>query len=308
MNVFIFSHIADCDGITPVILSKLVFNNVDYKLLDNPCDEEFIKTLDEYDFSKYDYIFMTDICVSEETLFKLDKEFLNKFKVFDHHISRIELNKYDYINIIDIENGKKQSGTSLYYDYLCKTFENEMLNKKVLKELVNLVRLSDTSSWEKENVEPNSVLTDYLAIFGIDEYINYFYNFIINNEEFFIEEKIKFLIDAEFKRKQNYIDEKDKSLIKAYIEPYKVGIVFAENYRSFLGNTLAKRHMDLDFIIIINISRSLSYRSIKNVDVSKFASIYGGNGHFNAAGGPLPIDLKENIIKQIFEGVDIIES
>ena len=307
MNAFIFSHIADCDGITPVILSKLAFENVDYKLLDNPIDEEFLNYINTHDFSKYDYIFMTDICIKEDTIEMLDKDFIKKFKILDHHVSNTYLNKYDFINIVVEENGRKESGTSLYYKYLCENFGNELLNKKVTNQISELVRLADTWSWEREKVEINSALNDYLSMMGIDEYINYFYNFILNNEEFYVEEKLKFLFDVELKRKQAYIDERDKQLIKVLIKPYKVGVVFAENYRSFLGNTLAKRHMDLDFIIIINMSRSISYRGVKNVDLSKFASIYGGNGHMNAAGGPLPKCLKENIIKEIFKGADIIE-
>jgi len=307
MKVFLFSHIADCDGITPVILSKLAFSNVDYKLLDNPIDEEFLNTVNSVDFSIYDYIFMTDLCISEETINKLDDNFIKKFKIFDHHISNIHMNKYDFISVIDEENKIKESGTSLYYKYLCENFNNEILSKKITKEITEIVRLSDTWSWEKENKTSNSTLTDYLAIMGIDDYINYFYNFILNNEEFYVEEKLKFLFEVELKRKQNYVDERDKQLIKVFINPYKVGVVFAENYRSFLGNALAKRHMDLDFIIIINMARSLSYRGVKGVDLSKFASIYGGKGHINAAGGPLPIDLKEDIIKKIFEGAEVIE-
>ena len=306
MNIFIFSHIADCDGITPIILSKLAFSNVDYKLLDNPVDLEFLNTINNMDISKYDYIFITDLCINEDTIKKLDENVLNKLKIFDHHISNKHMNKYDFIDIIDEENGIKQSGTSLYYDYLCKYFENDLLNKDVTKEIVEIVRLSDTWSWEKENKKQDSSLTDFLAIMGIDEYISYFYDFILNNEEFYIEERLKFLFDVELKRKQTYIDEKDKQIIKVFIKPYKVGVVFAENYRSFLGNSLAKRHMDLDFIIIINLSRSISFRGVKNVDLSNFASLYGGKGHINAAGAPLPLDLKEKIIKEIFKDVDFI--
>lgn len=302
MKIFIFSHIADCDGITPIILSKLVFEHVDYKLLDNPIHEEFLNTLKNIDINEYDYIYMTDLCISEDTIKKLDDNIINKLKIFDHHIANIHMNKYDFISVIDEENGIKQCGTSLYYSYLCKYFENELLNKKVTKTIVELVRLSDTWSWEKEDKTPNSSLTDFLSILGIDEYINYFHNMILNNEEFNLEEKYKFLFEIELKRKQLYIDEKDKQLIKVFIKPYKVGVVFAENYRSLLGNSLAKRHMDLDFIIIINLSRSLSFRGVKNVDLSKFVSLYGGKGHINASGAPLPSNLKENIIKEIFNG------
>jgi len=197
MKVFLFSHIADCDGITPVILSKLAFSNVDYKLLDNPIDEEFLNTVNSVDFSIYDYIFMTDLCISEETINKLDDNFIKKFKIFDHHISNIHMNKYDFISVIDEENKIKESGTSLYYKYLCENFNNEILSKKITKEITEIVRLSDTWSWEKENKTSNSTLTDYLAIMGIDDYINYFYNFILNNEEFYVEEKLKFLFEVE---------------------------------------------------------------------------------------------------------------
>lgn len=306
MKVFIFSHIADCDGITPVILSKLAFESVDYKLLDNPVDKDFLETINSINIDEYDYIFMTDICINEDTIKKLENNVLNKLKVFDHHIANNHMNKYNFIDVIDEENGIKQSGTSLYYKYLCKYFENELLTKSVTKTIVELVRLSDTWSWERENKTPNSSLTDFLAMLGIDEYINYFYNFILNNDEFYLEEKFKFLFEVELKRKQDYVDERDKQLIKVYIKPYKVGVVFAESYRSFLGNALAKRHIDLDFIVIINMSRSLSFRGVKDVNLSDFASIYGGKGHVNAAGAPLPIHLKEYIIKEIFDGAELL--
>ena len=58
MNAFLFSHIADIDGITPIILSKLAFKNVTYKLLDNPIDSEFLTVVNNTDFSNYDYIFI----------------------------------------------------------------------------------------------------------------------------------------------------------------------------------------------------------------------------------------------------------
>ena len=86
MNVFLFSHIADIDGITPIILSKLAFKKITYKLLDNPIDSEFLTVVNNTDFSNYDYIFMTDLCISEDTLSKLDSNFVKKFKIFDQRL------------------------------------------------------------------------------------------------------------------------------------------------------------------------------------------------------------------------------
>lgn len=308
MNVFIFSHIADCDGITPIILAKLAFNNVEYKLLDNPIDNEFLEYINNNDFSKYDYIFMTDICINEDTIKKLDDNFIKKFKVFDHHISNMHMNKYDFIEIVD-KDIIKQSGTSLFYRYLRKEFDNQLLNKNSVKTIVDIVRLADTWAFVEENKEPNFNLVDFLSILGIDSYIEYFYNFVLNNDEFYLEEKYSFLFEMENKRKLNYIDLKEKQMIRAYLNPYNVGIVFAENYRSLLGNELSKRHTELDFIIIINLSRSISYRTIKDdIDLSQIASIYGGKGHQKAAGSPLPNNLKEIIIKTIYQEAVINEN
>lgn len=304
MKSFIFSHIADCDGITPIILSKLVFEEIDYKLLDNPVDNDFLEFVNNHNFDSYDYIYMTDLCINEDTINKLDESFIKKFKIFDHHIANMEMNKYDFITVISNLNGIEESGTSLYYKHLCKEFENKMLNKNVVKDIVEIVRKADTFSFE-ENEEKNFTLTDFLSIMGIDKYINYFYDFILNNDEFYLEEKYKFLFEVENQRKINYVEEKSKQMITSYINPYKVGIVFAESYRSILGNVLAKKNPDLDFIIIINISRSISYRGIKDdINLSDFASIYGGKGHKHASGSPLPNNIQKLIIKEIFKEVE----
>lgn len=294
MNVFLFSHIADIDGITPIILSKIAFKNVTYKLLDNPIDSEFLTVVNNTDFSNYDYIFMTDLCISEDTLTKLDSNFLKKFKIFDHHIGNVNMNKYDFITVID----SKECGTSLYYNYLCSNFNNDYLSKDITKYIVEHVRRCDT--WDF-SLGYDSTLVDIFNVLGRDYYINYLYNMILNNTEFKIDDKLKFLFEVEEKRKNEYIKEKEKSMIKCNINNYKVGVVFAEEYRSLLGNTISKNHEELDFIIIININRSVSYRTVKDINLSDFASIYGGKGHPKAAGSPLPDNLKENIINLIFK-------
>ena len=85
---------------------------------------------------------------------------------------------------------------------------------------------------------------------------------------------------------KEYLEEKKDKVIIRNINGYKVGIVFAERYRSNLGNYLAKEYSDsVDFICIINIARHISLRGIKvDKPVNKFAEIYGGGGHPYAAG------------------------
>ena len=94
---------------------------------------------------------------------------------------------------------------------------------------------------------------------------------------------------------------KDKIIFRN-INGYNVGIVFAEKYRSQLGNYLANIYKEkVDAICIINMARSISLRGIKeDMPVNKLAEIYSGGGHPLSAGMPLPSNLKEKIVELIF--------
>ena len=61
-----------------------------------------------------------------------------------------------------------------------------------------------------------------------------------------------------------------------------------------------KYQNEYDFIAVVNISRSVSYRGVKDIDLSEFAKLYGGAGHKQAAGSSLPKNLLNDIIKLIF--------
>lgn len=307
MKTFIFSHIADPDGITPIILSKLIFKNFDYLLLDNPLDNEFLNYVNTHNFDDYDQIFMIDLCINEDTVNKLSEKFKSKFLILDHHISNEAMSKYPFINVIDELNGRKESGTSLYYQYLLEHFNNDCLSSTLTSKLVDLVRLGDTWTFKTEDDKDCLYLADFLNMVGIDEYINYFYNRLSQNKvQSLFDDKLRYVFEIEEKRKQLYIEDKESQIISCHIKPYNVGVVFAESYRSSLGNTLATKYQDkYDFIIVINISRSISYRGIKDIDLSEFAKMYGGKGHKRASGSPIPDNLKEMVIKQIFDSAII---
>ena len=303
MKIFLMSHIADLDGIAPVILSKLVFKDFDYKLLDIKEVDDFInESLDNDFFNDYDKVFMTDLCVSEKTAQRIDSlEFKKKFKVLDHHISNIGLNKYSFIEVVDETNGIKESGTSLYYKYLLEHHATQILGRESVSYMVSLVRLNDTWEWKKYNCIEARDLSAILSYYGIDKFISNYVDFLITHENFEFTSLEKSLIEIDHKRMNDYIEEKKNEVIIKDIKGYKVGIVFAENYRSELGNKLAEYYPEVDLIAIINLGRSISYRCIKDdVNVSDFASFFGGKGHQKAAGSPLPIGLQESVIEYIF--------
>lgn len=303
MKVFLISHIADIDGLTPVILSKLVFKNLDYKLLEiNEVDSFMNEALDNNLFDDYDKVFMTDLCVNEETAIRINGLlFKEKFQVIDHHIGNMELNKYSFIKVVDEENGFKESGTSLYYKYLLEHYPIKILATEAVSYMVSLVRLGDTWEWVKYNKQEARYLTTIFSYYGVEKFITNYFDFLLANETFFFTDTEKMLIEVDTKRMNEYIENKKQQLFIDDIKGYKVGIVFAELYRSELGNILSKENPDIDLIAIINMGRSISYRTNKDdINVSDFAMFFGGKGHQKSAGSPLPVGLKEIIIDYVF--------
>lgn len=313
MNVFLISHIADPDGITPVILSKIIFNNFDYLLLEvNEVNTSISKLIDEKKFDNYDIIYITDLSMSEELYNRINDntKLKDKIKVIDHHISNIFANKYSFVDVIDVnDEGLRESATSLYYKHLIKTYSNKTLHSNAIKFFVNLVREYDTWEWAKTNNMDAKKLANLFDIYGKEFFIEHYYKFLSESETFSFSEKELFLLEIEQQKMDHYIEEKKETVIPVTIDSYKAGIVFASQYRSELGNILSKHFIDrYDFIIIINIERSISYRGIKDVDLNKIASMFGGKGHLNASGSPLPDNIHEQIIKTIFDNkVNIIK-
>ena len=292
--MLIISHKADPDGVTPIILSKLVFKNFKYILSDVDEVDKFV--MDNID----EEIIVVDLNIKVETADYI----LNNNKtvlIFDHHLSNKDMNKYPFIKVVDFD-GIKQSGTSLYYNYLLEKYNNPLLNKDVTKQLVEHVRAMDTYDFSITTKEEASNIETLFKIYGRELFIDKFYKAIINDKELYSDEDLN-LINLEKLRIKRYVEEKE--IIEITLDNKKVGVVFAERNMSELGNYLINKYDYLDYVILINVDKSISYRGNNKVDLSVIAKKYNGGGHFNAAGSPIPTDLKEKIIKAIFENVVI---
>ncbi len=310
MKVLLISHIADADGIMPVILTDLTFEDYDYQLLDVGDVDSYVNdSLDNNFFDNYDKVFMVDLCVSESIAKKIDNlEFKKKILILDHHYANINLNKYSFIKVIDEENGIKESGTSLYYKYLLTNYPNELLKRNSVAYMVTLVRLGDTWQWKEFNVTEARDLVTILSYYGNEKFIDNYTRFLRKNNEFYFNDAERVLIDIDNNRKLEYIENMKDDIIFKQINGYKVGIVFAELYRSELGNALAEYYKDkVDLIMIINMNRSISFRAIKdNINVSDFAKLFKGKGHKLAAGAPLPDNIKEKTLNLIFDNNNLV--
>ncbi len=301
----LISHVADEDGITPAILSKLVFKNIDFVLTEpREVDKSYLDNVDNYDF-----VYITDLNVSPELALKINEDESLKCKtlIFDHHKSALELNKYDYITVIDESDGRKESATSIFYEYLCSISDNAILHKNSTKGLVEQVRLIDTYDFKTEEDKKAHNLDLLFSILGRENYIDYFDNYIRVHDSFEYTKDEEFLIKLEKDKVDNYLKQKTDEMMRVNIDGHKAGVVFAERYRSQLGNYLVSLYDDIDFAIIISVARSVSYRGNGKIDLSVFAAKYGGGGHANASGSGVPADLLKNITKLIFNDVTFEE-
>ena len=226
MKRCLITHIADPDGAFPIILSKLVFEDTTFY----SCEKSEVDNILKKVINDYDEIYIVDLNMTEEmTKIINENELLrNKVKVFDHHQSEEYLNKYPFINVVVEKDGRKECGTTIYYEYLKEYTKKDILNKKSLITMIELVRQNDTFDFSEELKELAINFRSLYNIYGRERYIEHFLNYILENDTFEFTGTEKILVELEQERIQKYIEEKLQHVKKAKINGIPVGIVFAE--------------------------------------------------------------------------------
>lgn len=298
----LFSH-SDFDGVSCAVLAKLAFGeDVDIEYCNyNDADSK----VEEFFNSELDYeCHITDISISEELASRInDSE--KKYQLLDHHCTALNLNKFDWCNAqVENENtGIKTSGAELYYHWLVNN--NYLTRTDVLDRFVEVVRDYDTWRW-KELGEDGVIckqVNDLLYIYGRKKFVDWCIA-QINNEVFpNLYASDVLVLEIEQKKIDDYVKAKDKHLFIGDMCGMKCGFVFAEKYSSELGNRLCEMHPEFDFVAIINMDGTVSYRTIRDdIDLGKeVAQVFGGGGHPKAAGSRFSNEVKMNIIKEIFK-------
>ena len=300
----LLSHIADLDGITPVILLKLLNIDFEYELFEVNELSKFIEEKINTDyFDKYEEVYITDLGITKECAdIIVNSKYKDKFLLFDHHESHYYLNDYEFATVIEEHDNYKVCGTTLFYNYLLKKYNNDILKRNSVVMFVELVRENDT--WQFTDLKEESFnLNNLFAFYGRDKFIEIYTDFLNTNNEFYYSKLELTILESLNRQKQEYIESFKENVIIKEINGYKIGFVFAENYRSELGNYLAEIYYDqVDFIGIINMNRHISFRGKKDFKpTNKFAEIYGGGGHPLASAMRLPEDIKEKVLKYIFD-------
>lgn len=289
------SHVSDIDGMGSVILSKLI-DNMDILLISVDEVRDTLNSL--ISNNKYEEIYMCDLSIPDDLADSLNNL---PIKHFDHHPTNTYVSKYEWSTVIPEINGFKPSGTSLYFDYLLNNYDNDLINSNRVKAFVEAIRSYDTWDFVNTNNLLGKHLTMIFSMIGPLKFIDRFYNRIINEEDFKLNEFENELIDIKQNEMDRYISECDENLIKTKFMGYNVGISISESYRSELGNRLSIKYKDeLDFILIVDFHRrSFSTRTVNDINLGDICKSLGGGGHAKAAGFPMNNENLEKILELI---------
>lgn len=307
MKVLLFTHEQDIDGMGSAILGNIAFSRLEYV----PCktfeiDSNFRKYIDDKKIYEYDLIFVTDLCLHEPILSIINNDGIlrNKVLVLDHHKTEIANDKYDFVNIVLECSKGAASGTYLFYEYL---INNKYLdNQEILEELVELTRQYDTWEWSKYNNQKARMLHLLFEQVGYKKYIEIILDIIKNNKKIiFSQEELAIINDWEVKFKSD----SKKILENMIVVPvtidgveYKVGYMYTEyKYRNDLNQLVKENNIyDVDLIGMFFPNMDVvSYRGVKDMDVSLVPTYFGGKGHKGAGTNPINNEKFKKVLVKV---------
>lgn len=277
---------------------------------------------------------------SYERITQINKKYgFNFIQMIDHHATSQFVNKYFWAESHETDKvtGEKKCATYQLFEYLVNHRYTYDASTEKFAELVNLW---DTWRWVTDYPsdkprEEASQLNMIQSIYGKGKFMCEYIHKIKNNLSMFdtteltlidckmheikrdIQEKNGELSVVDFdyhsKRKyvtfvrnylkNNHITDKSYLLNKSYHKSFKVGVVFASRNTSDVGNGLAKLHPELDFIMLLSLPKTASFRSVKDLDVplgiiANYITGKGG-GHPQSAGGVLSRKTSDAFIQKL---------
>lgn len=314
LRVKLFTH-TDLDGVGCEIVGRLAFDNIDVTHCDyhnvNEVIEEFIKV---QGYSDFDKIYITDISVNKNVARLLDTYIPNKVKLIDHHETAEWMNNsFTWAEVTPDIFGTKQSGTNLFFEYL-EGYNRGFRYYDALSVFVEKIRRYDTWDWKDiYNDKEAGELNQLMYLIGRKEFANSYVKRFRNTDIFsfsdgswhqMFNQSDKVVIKLDNDKKKSYINRKNKQMKTINFKGNKVGVVFAEQYISELGNELNSINRDLEYIAIIDMgNKKVSLRTIHNhIHLGKdVASIFGGGGHAKASGFQFDDLVPHKAVSLIFE-------
>lgn len=319
-DIVLISH-TDLDGYgSEIVLRAFGFNPKVYHLENHEVDSFLDRYLDELLTGKQEMpkaLYITDLSANSVNAEKLDKLYhqgLKNLHLFDHHLTALFLNEYPWANVLIEKDGRKECGTSLFYNHLIDMgLGLSGKSGKTLECLVEHIRLYDTWEWESEGKIEAKYLNDLFYLEGPDLFMENRIEQIKSGDDNRLwndfEEQ---LLKIERERINRYLEKKDKAMIvitNYFMDqegtPLTAGVVQADQYISELGHYLCDNHPEIDFALMIKLTENkVSLRASKDeVDLTPIAKQYEGGGHKHAAGCKLSAMGKE-FLELVYAKID----
>ncbi|WEG11785.1 oligoribonuclease [Pullulanibacillus sp. KACC 23026] len=295
---------SDLDGVSCGILAKLAFNEAAEVLYTTPrwVDQRVKETLQKIEDSTK--LIITDLSVSPEVA-KLVNDAVKKgqaVKLIDHHGTALFLNEFSWADVKPEDiTGRKTSAASLFYEDL-KT-NNKLGETEALDTYIDWVRQYDTWEWDERGTYQAKQLNSLYGLIGRELFEAEMVTRLTNETvSFSFSDTEETLLRVEEKKVDRYINSKKRQVVQTTIDNYCVGVVYAEQYQSELGNLLNEAYPHLDLITMVNPgTKGLSFRTIHDaIDVSVLASKYGGGGHPKASGAELTEAAFKTFMQETF--------
>lgn len=246
--------------------------------------------------NEFDKIFVTDICIKEPLLSEINSNpnLKGKIVVIDHHKSEITEgnDKYDFVSITLEKDGRKESGTSLFYQFLVDNYG--LISSPILEQLVEWTRQYDVYDWVQTNNQNARKLHILFEMLGYDKYYELISAKLNNQASISFNQYEEEVITTYFNNFNNDMKSIVNGMQVVLLEIdgifYKVGYVncpykYRNDINDYIKNTGNLNDIDIVGMIITD-RDTVSYRQIKEVDVSKVAEYFGGKGHFAASSNP----------------------
>lgn len=296
---------SDLDGVSCGILAKLAFEEDIEVIYTNPrWIDQRVKEALEKDGSDEARLIITDLSVSEELAKKVNDEVKKgrAVRLIDHHGSAMFLNDYSWAEVRpEDDEGRKTAATSLFFEDLIKNKKLE--SSEALEQYVDWVRQYDTWEWDERGTYQAKQLNSLLSLIGRDLFESEMLERLKDNpDSFSFNETEQTLLRVEEKKVDRYLGSKKRQVVQTALDSYCLGVVYAEQYQSELGNFLNETYPHLDLITMVNPgTKGLSFRTIHDhVDVSVLAGKYGGGGHPKASGAELTDEAFKIFMEETF--------
>ena len=242
------------------------------------------------------FVLCVDVAPSTEQVARYIQARENTY-VIDHHASAAKwANTPGFV--IDVNNSA--CGSELFRRWLVyhghKKFEHEAW--------IRFTKLIDDHDRWQQNYPFSMEMPKFFSFVGQTEFIDRF----MNVESRFKEEKdsywdkfekdMMFLISREQDRRFTVLMDRFTVVDREHNgKKFKMGyVVSSEINCSELLNTYLIQHPDIDVACQVNVDlNKISLRSNDKVNMTEYSGRYGGGGHKNAAGHPLPDNLVASI-------------